>query len=188
MVYIGTTNFTQKNRFGSVWTGTMDRKRPVLGGSVRFPQYLGWSWTGCGPRLPVLGARNRTELDLRTLAGTNRANFEICTSPQWVRVRPSTKSSGYCHLPVSTIVVWLFIVVVVCCGCGHPSSLPPCVIIVCLSQSLVCGHCCVLSSMPKVAEGKGVTWQWLGVLWWLFVVAISWCVWTVDDSSGRWQL
>ena len=45
----------------------MDRKRPVLGGSVRFPQYLGWSWTGCGPRLPVLGAKNRTELDLRTL-------------------------------------------------------------------------------------------------------------------------
>ena len=38
----------------------MDRKRPVLGGSVRFPQYLGWSWTGCSPRLPVLGAKNRT--------------------------------------------------------------------------------------------------------------------------------
>ena len=67
MVYIGTTNFTPKNRFGSVWTSTMDRKRPVLGGSVRFPQYLGWSWTGCGPQLPVLGAKNRTELDLRTL-------------------------------------------------------------------------------------------------------------------------
>ena len=45
----------------------MDRKRPVLGGSVRFPQYLGWSWTGCGPRLPVFGAKNRTEPDLRTL-------------------------------------------------------------------------------------------------------------------------
>ena len=45
----------------------MDRKRPVLGGSVRFPQYLGWSWTGFGPRLPILGAKNRTELDLRTL-------------------------------------------------------------------------------------------------------------------------
>ena len=45
----------------------MDRKRPVLGGSVRFPQYLGWSWTGCGPRLPILGAKNRTELDLQTL-------------------------------------------------------------------------------------------------------------------------
>ena len=67
MVYIGTPNFTQKNRFKSVWTDTMDRKRPVLGGSVRFPQYLGWSWTGCGPRLPVLGAKNRTEPDLRTL-------------------------------------------------------------------------------------------------------------------------
>ena len=67
MVYIGTTNFMQKNRFKSVWTGTMDRKRPVLGGSVRFPQYLGWSWTSCSPRLPVLGAKNRTELVLRTL-------------------------------------------------------------------------------------------------------------------------
>ena len=29
-------------------------------------------------------------------ARTNKANFEICTSTQWVRVRPSTKSSGYC--------------------------------------------------------------------------------------------
>ena len=28
-------------------------------------------------------------------ARTNKANFEICTSAQWVRVRPSTKSSGY---------------------------------------------------------------------------------------------
>ena len=28
-------------------------------------------------------------------AGTNRANFEICTSVQWVRVRPSTKGSRY---------------------------------------------------------------------------------------------
>ena len=67
MVYIGTTNFTQKNWFGSVWTGTMDRKRPVLGGSVEFPQYLGQSWTSCGPQLPVLGAKNQTELDLWTL-------------------------------------------------------------------------------------------------------------------------
>ena len=29
MVYIGTTHFTHK--FGSVWTGAMDCKRPVLG-------------------------------------------------------------------------------------------------------------------------------------------------------------
>ncbi|KIJ92330.1 hypothetical protein K443DRAFT_113763 [Laccaria amethystina LaAM-08-1] len=42
----------------------MDRNRPVLGGPVRSPQY-----TGCGPRLPVLGAKNRTELNLRTLVG-----------------------------------------------------------------------------------------------------------------------
>ncbi|KIJ94135.1 hypothetical protein K443DRAFT_110971, partial [Laccaria amethystina LaAM-08-1] len=31
------------------------------------PQYLGRSWTGCGPRLRVLGAKNRTEPDLKTL-------------------------------------------------------------------------------------------------------------------------
>ncbi|KIJ94921.1 hypothetical protein K443DRAFT_109650, partial [Laccaria amethystina LaAM-08-1] len=30
-------------------------------------QYLGRSWTGCGPRLRVLGAKNRTEPDLKTL-------------------------------------------------------------------------------------------------------------------------
>ena len=51
----------------------MDCKRLVLGGSVRFPQYLGWSWTGCGPRLPVLGAKNRTEPDLRTLGVKERS-------------------------------------------------------------------------------------------------------------------
>jgi len=45
----------------------MDHKKPVLGGPVRSPQYLGRSLTGCGPRLPVLGAKNRTEPDLRTL-------------------------------------------------------------------------------------------------------------------------
>ena len=50
----------------------MDRKRPVLGGSVRFPQYLGWSWTGCGPRLPIFGAKNRTEPDLRTLSAPGK--------------------------------------------------------------------------------------------------------------------
>ncbi|KIK05837.1 hypothetical protein K443DRAFT_90649 [Laccaria amethystina LaAM-08-1] len=43
----------------------MDRNRPVLGGPVRSPQY-----TGCGPRLPVLGAKNRTELNLQTLTTT----------------------------------------------------------------------------------------------------------------------
>ncbi|EDR03735.1 uncharacterized protein LACBIDRAFT_306919 [Laccaria bicolor S238N-H82] len=49
----------------------MDCKRPVLGGSVRFPQYLGRSWTGCGPRLRVFGAKNRTELNLYTLITIN---------------------------------------------------------------------------------------------------------------------
>ena len=53
----------------------MDRKRPVLGGSVRFPQYLGWSWTGCGPRLPIFGAKNWTEPDLRTLITPQNKSF-----------------------------------------------------------------------------------------------------------------
>jgi len=43
MIYIGTTKFTQKNRFGLILNGPVDRKRPVLGGPVRFPQYRGWS-------------------------------------------------------------------------------------------------------------------------------------------------
>ena len=34
---------------------------------VRFPQYLGQSWTGCGPHLHVSGAKNHTELNLQTL-------------------------------------------------------------------------------------------------------------------------
>ena len=78
MFYIGMTNFTQKNRFGSVWTGTMDHKRLVLGGSVQFPWYFGQSWTGCGPWLRVLGAKNWTQLNLQTLStrrGGNTNNF-----------------------------------------------------------------------------------------------------------------
>jgi hypothetical protein len=67
MIFIGTTNFTPKNRSELVFFGCMDRKRPVLGGPVRSPQYLGQSWTGCGPRLPILGIKNRTEPDLKTL-------------------------------------------------------------------------------------------------------------------------
>jgi hypothetical protein len=67
MIFIGTTNFTPKNRSEPVFFGCVDRKRPVLGGPVQSPQYLGRSWTGCGPRLRVLGAKNRTEPDLKTL-------------------------------------------------------------------------------------------------------------------------
>jgi hypothetical protein len=70
MIFIGTTNFTPKNRSKPVYFGCMDRKKPVLGGPVRSPQYLHRSWTGCGPRLPVLGAKNRTEPDLKTLIPT----------------------------------------------------------------------------------------------------------------------
>jgi hypothetical protein len=68
MISIGTTKITPKNRSELVFFGCVDRKRPVLGGPVRSPQYLGRSWTGCGPRLRVLGAKNRTEPDLKTLA------------------------------------------------------------------------------------------------------------------------
>jgi hypothetical protein len=67
MISIGTTKITPKNRSKLVFFGCVDRKRPVLGGPVRSPQYLGRSWTGCGPRLRVLGAKNRTEPDLKTL-------------------------------------------------------------------------------------------------------------------------
>jgi hypothetical protein len=69
IIFIGTTKFTPKNRSELVFFGCVDRKRPVLGGPVRSPQYLGQSWTGCGPRLPILGAKNRTEPDLKTLRG-----------------------------------------------------------------------------------------------------------------------
>jgi hypothetical protein len=68
IIFIGTTKFTPKNRSELVFFGCVDRKRPVLGGPVWSPQYLGRSWTGCGPRLRVLGAKNRTEPDLKTLA------------------------------------------------------------------------------------------------------------------------
>jgi hypothetical protein len=68
MISIGTTKITPKNRSELVFFGCVDRKRPVLGGPVRSPQYLGRSWTGCGPRLRVLGAKNRTEPDLKTLS------------------------------------------------------------------------------------------------------------------------
>jgi hypothetical protein len=70
MISIGTTKITPKNRSELVFFGCVDRKRPVLGGPVRSPQYLGRSWTGCGPRLRVLGAKNRTEPDLKTLVGS----------------------------------------------------------------------------------------------------------------------
>jgi hypothetical protein len=71
MISIGTTKITPKNRSELVFFGCLDRKRPVLGGPVRSPQYLGRSWTGCGPRLRVLGTKNRTEPDFKTLITTN---------------------------------------------------------------------------------------------------------------------
>ena len=78
------------------------------------------------------------------------------------------------HHPQSSIII-----VVVCHHWGHLSSLPHHIIIVCLSPSslLPCrviivhlspsslhGHCCVLLSMPKAAEGEGVTWQLASVM------------------------
>ena len=90
------------------------------------------------------------------------------------------------HHPQSSIIV-----VVVCCCCGHPLSLPHHVIVVHLSPLLSHSHCCVLSSTPKVTEGKGVMWQWLGVLWWLFVVAVmvgvcEWLMTVVGGGGCRW--
>jgi hypothetical protein len=76
MISIGTTKITPKNRSELVFFGCVDRKRPVLGGPVRSPQYLGRSWTGCGPRLRVLGTKNRTEPDLKTL---------VCGQPEFCR-------------------------------------------------------------------------------------------------------
>ncbi|KIJ91288.1 hypothetical protein K443DRAFT_115216, partial [Laccaria amethystina LaAM-08-1] len=38
-------------------------------------QYLGRSWTGCGPRLRVLGAKNRTEPDLKTLLTIHKIDY-----------------------------------------------------------------------------------------------------------------
>jgi hypothetical protein len=67
MIFIGTTKFTPKNRSKLVFFGCVDHKRPVLGGLVWSPQYLGQSWTSCGPLLRVLGAKKRTEPDLKTL-------------------------------------------------------------------------------------------------------------------------
>jgi hypothetical protein len=60
MIFIGTTKFTPKNQSEPVFFGCVDCKRPVLGGPVRSLQYLGRSWTGCGPQLRVLGAKNQT--------------------------------------------------------------------------------------------------------------------------------
>jgi hypothetical protein len=70
MIFIGTTKITPKNGSELVFFGCVDCKRPVLGGPVQSPQYLGRSWTSCGPRLRVLGAKNQTELNLKTLVAT----------------------------------------------------------------------------------------------------------------------
>ena len=64
MFNIGTMNFMQKSQSGSVFTGVIDCERPVLGGLVQFPEYLGQSWTSCSPWLPVLGAKNWSKPDL----------------------------------------------------------------------------------------------------------------------------
>ncbi|KAF8234746.1 hypothetical protein L208DRAFT_1260316, partial [Tricholoma matsutake] len=46
----------------------LNRLGPVLIGSVVVLPNWVTIWTGCSPRLPLLGAKNRTELDLKTLA------------------------------------------------------------------------------------------------------------------------
>ena len=57
------------------------------------------------------------------------------------------------------------------CHCGYLSSLPHCIIVVCLSPSSSHGHHQVLSSMPRVPEGEGVTWRWV-LQWPLGIVAV----------------
>jgi hypothetical protein len=88
MISIGTTKITPKNRSELVCFGCVDRKRPVLGGPVRSPPYLGRSWTGCSPRLRVLGTKNRTELDLKTLAMS--CFFHPPTTSHHVALPPTT--------------------------------------------------------------------------------------------------
>jgi hypothetical protein len=79
MISIGTAKITPKNRSELVFFGCVDRKRPVLGGPVWSPQYLGRSWTGFSPRLRVLGTKNRTEPDLKTLPiNVHRQNSSLC--------------------------------------------------------------------------------------------------------------
>ena len=66
----------------------MDCKRPILVSSVQFPQYLGQLWTGCGPWLPISGAKNQTELNLQTLLPCN-ITLTTSSSPS-----PSLQNGG----------------------------------------------------------------------------------------------
>jgi hypothetical protein len=77
MIFTSTTKFTPKNQSKPVYFGCVDCKKPVLGGPVRSPQYLCQSWTSCGPWFPVLGAKNRTEPDLKTLVVTTHLNCSV---------------------------------------------------------------------------------------------------------------
>jgi hypothetical protein len=87
MISIGTTKITPKNRSELVCFGCVDRKRPVLGGPVRSPQYLGRSWTGCGPRLRVLGAKTGLNRTLKHYEGAvayaNRPLSASISSPSY---------------------------------------------------------------------------------------------------------
>jgi len=56
--------------------------------------------------------------------------------------------------------------------CGHPSSPPHCVVIIHPSPLSSCGCCHELLSLPKVAEGEGVMWQWLAGV----IMATGWVV------------
>jgi hypothetical protein len=67
IVYIGTTKFTPKDWSEPVFFSSMGHKILVLGSPVWSPQYLGWSYTGCSPWLPVLGVKNWTKHDFHTL-------------------------------------------------------------------------------------------------------------------------
>ena len=67
MAYISMTKFTSKNPSEPVFFWSINQKRPVLGGPIQSPKYLGQSRTGCGCSCPIWKSKNQTGLDLQTL-------------------------------------------------------------------------------------------------------------------------
>ncbi|KIJ91411.1 hypothetical protein K443DRAFT_115057, partial [Laccaria amethystina LaAM-08-1] len=70
-------------------------------GPVRSPQYLGRSWTGCSPRLRVLGAKNRTEPDLKTLVARQKKEKKKQPTQVWLKKLLLTSSLAACERPKS---------------------------------------------------------------------------------------
>ena len=128
---------------------------------------------------------------------------------------PSLPISYSLHHPS---LLWLSVVVVVICCYCHVVSLSSaclhhcrlaihrCGCLLSLWSSIVaatlCHHCLPVSIIgvwlllcvvinAKGGRGWGGTWQWLGVLWWLFVVAVmvgvcEWLMTVVGSGSCRW--